>query len=180
MSTTTRAAMTTMAAAGRRARHRLAGRSERGAIGGAEGLLFGMLILVGGTLMIVSAWAVLDTRMALDAAAREYLRSYTEQTDLARARAAGDRAAIEVLRARGNNPAAVEITTVDENGFGPCALARVQLSSTVHWIHAPLVDALDGIGDSRIRVTHSELIDAHREVIPSAGYNPETTECARS
>jgi len=154
--------------------------SERGVVGGAEGLLFGMLILVGGTLMIVSAWAVLDRRMALDAAAREYLRSYTEQPDQMSAERAGRSAALQVLGARSTNTGNVSILVETTNGFGPCAMATVQLTSSVRWLKVPFMQS-DSAGDhTTITVTHDELIDAHREVIASAGYDPDATACARN
>lgn len=171
---------TAPAPAGGRVFGRLRMRGERGVVGGAEGLLFGVLILVAGTLVLVSAWAVLDRRTALDAAAREYLRSYTEQQDIVTAGTAGRAAAIEVLRARGTDPGAVDITTGTTNGFGPCATASVQLTSSVRWLHAPFIDSASGTGDTTVRVTHRELIDAHREVTPSADYDPDATLCAQN
>ena len=47
---------------------------------GVMGSLFGMLILVAGGLVLFNMWAIIHTRAALDAAARDYLRTYTEQS----------------------------------------------------------------------------------------------------
>lgn len=159
---------------------RIRRRSERGVVGGAEGLLFGVLILVAGTLVVLSSWAVLDRRIALDSAAREYLRSYTEQQDQASAEAAGRAAAITVLAARGTDPASVTITALTTNGFGPCAAAAVQLTSSVRWLRAPFLDGDTGTGVTSVQVTHRELIDAHREVTPSADHDPDATLCAQN
>jgi len=148
--------------------------SERGAVGGAEGLLFATLVLLGGTLVIVNCWALLDTRTALDAAARAYLRTYTEQSDPTTASVAGRSAVTEVLADRGTDPARVRIETSLPEGFGPCARVGVELVSEVEWIAVPQVA---GFGTSEVRVSHSELIDAHREVTPDDRYDRLTTAC---
>ena len=81
------------------ARRRATG--QAGMVAGGDGLLFGMLILIAGSLALVNVWAIIDTRAALDAAAREYLRTYTEQRDPAGAAAEAHRAARSVLDSRG-------------------------------------------------------------------------------
>ena len=55
--------------------------SERGAMAGLEGLLFGVLILLGGLTLIVNAWSVVDSKMTLDSASREFVRAYTDQNN---------------------------------------------------------------------------------------------------
>ncbi|MBO0732079.1 MAG: hypothetical protein J2P57_22655, partial [Acidimicrobiaceae bacterium] len=55
--------------------------SEEGFAGGAEGLLFGLLIFVAGTLLVANAWSVVETKLAADAAAREAARSYVGAPD---------------------------------------------------------------------------------------------------
>src|SRR4029079_720569 len=52
--------------------------TERGVVGGIEVLPFGFLIFVVGSLVIANAWAVIDARMAADAAARQAARAYVE------------------------------------------------------------------------------------------------------
>ncbi|MEI7887439.1 MAG: hypothetical protein WCJ04_08610 [Actinomycetes bacterium] len=150
-------------------------RNERGAVGGGEGVIFGMLILVAGTLVILNLWSVLNTRMALDAAASEYLRTYTEQQNFFQARVVGEAAARESLTQRGISPSRVAIQPTEPEGFGPCAQAEVQLSTQVPWIRVPFIG---GSGTTTVRVTQSELIDAHREVTPSANFLQFSTPCA--
>lgn len=154
---------------------RAARRSQVGAVGGAEGLLFGMLVLVAGSIVVVNLWAVIDTRAALDAAAREYLRTYTEQSDVVTARGRADQALAQVLRARGTEPARVRVATSLPNGFGPCALVQVEVSTSVSGVQAPFLDRL---GSVDVHVVHRELIDAHEEVTPDAAYDPLATDCA--
>ena len=74
---------------------------QAGMLAGSDGVLFGMLILLAGSLAILNVWAVIDTRAALDAAAREYLRTYTEQSSADAAATAGELAARRLLDERG-------------------------------------------------------------------------------
>lgn len=150
-------------------------RSERGAVGGAEGLLFGMLILVAGSIVVVNLWAIVDTRAALDAGAREYLRTFTERADRATAATQAQIALDDVLVARGTDPANVLVHVDTPNGFGPCALARLELTASVRGVRAPFLDAAMS---TEVRVEHHELIDAHREVTADASYDPTATACA--
>lgn len=147
---------------------------ERGAVGGLEALLFGFLILFGGVGLIVNTWAVVETRTALDAAAREYLRAYTEQADAAAAAGAGSDAALEVLRRRGTTWEGLVVTAPDPAWFGPCQRAEVTLSVQVREMRVPFIDAL---GPSTVRVTSSELIDAHREMSAGVRHDLDGTPC---
>lgn len=149
---------------------------ERGAVAGLEALLFSVLILVAGSVLLVNAWAVLDTRAALDAAAREFTRSFTEQTDTTTARHVATAAALNSLAHRGLDPDLVEITIGLPQGFGPCAVVQVTLQRRIAWLRAPFVGDLD---DTLVQVVHRELIDAHREVMASVDFDPRATECAR-
>jgi hypothetical protein len=137
------------------------GPGERGAVAGLEGLAFGVLVLLTGTLLIVNAWAVVDTRIALDAAAEEYLRAYTEAGDARAAAAAGEEAARSSLAARGV-ATPVLITAPDPAAFGPCTSAHVEIEATVPAARLPFVG---GLGTTHLHVRHDELVDAHREVV---------------
>lgn len=148
--------------------------SERGAVAGLEGLLFAVLILVGGMVLIVNAWSVIDSRTALDAAAREFVRTYTDQSDPTSARSQGDRAARSVLAARGSQLANLEIAVDEPNGFGPCSLVSVHISAVVPALKAPFIDMFTSM---KITATASELVDAHREMTADTSYDPEVTEC---
>jgi len=150
---------------------------ERGAVGGGEGVIFGMLILVAGTLVILNLWALLDTRMALDSAAAEYLRTYTEQQGFFQARYTADVALKDTLTQRGFSPDRVSIRVGEPQGFGPCAEVTVQLSTQVPWARVPFIG---GAGSTSVSVTQSELIDAHREVTNSANFAQFATPCATS
>lgn len=151
-------------------------RSERGAVAGLEGVMFGILVLVAGTVLVAHAWSVLETRRTLDGAAREYLRAYTEADSPAAARTAGQRALDDVVRGERNTRTAVTATLPDSTRFGPCEQATVSLSSVVPSVRLPFVGTVSSI---TVRVTHSEWIDAHREMTSGSAYDPERTPCAR-
>ena len=53
-------------------------RSDAGMAGGVEALPFGLLVFVVGALLTLNAWAVVDAKFAVDAAARQATRSYVE------------------------------------------------------------------------------------------------------
>jgi hypothetical protein len=150
-------------------------RGQSGALAGSDGLLFATLILLAGSLAVLNIWASIDTRAALDAAAREYLRSYTEQSSPDAARDAGERAARELLARRGSTLSSLRIIAPDPARFGPCQPTTVALEAVVPAARLPF---LDDLGARRIRVEHRELVDAHREVTNGHAHDPTTTPCA--
>lgn len=145
----------------RRPRHRRRAPGERGAVAGAEALALGMVVLLGGSLLLVHAWAILDTHMALDAAAREYLRAYTQADSPAAAEREARRALGDVLADREELAARVSVRPPDPSTFGPCSPARVELSASVPALELPYLGAVQ---DRTVTVRHVELIDAHREL----------------
>ena len=154
-----------------RARRR---RTERGAVG-AEALAFGALILVAGTLVFVNVWSVVETRLAVDAAAREYLRVYTGAGDHDGATRRAELAARVTLAARGTPLEGLRIDPPDPGSFGPCGEAAVVLTATVPAARLPFVGTL---ARTEVRVEHRELVDAHREVEPHANFDADATPCA--
>lgn len=149
--------------------HRARG-TESGQAAGIETIPFGILVFIGGLLLVVNVWAVVDTRAALDTAARDYLRAYTSSSTSALGRAAGREAALASMGARAHGRA-VEITAPDEP-FGPCRPATVELRLEVPAIRAPFIGS---IGTTAVTATETELVqpygDARDETIfatPSA------------
>jgi len=150
---------------------------ERGAVAGLEGVMFALLVLVTGTVLVSSAWSVLQVRRTLDGAAREYLRAYTEADGPTEATESGSRAARAVLE--GERPrrgaTAVSVDPPDQSRFGPCDPATVSLSEVIPAMRLPFVGST---GEVRVRVTHTELVDAHREMRTGSSYDRERTPCA--
>ena len=155
-------------------RRRRSSRSERGAVAGLEGVMLGVLVLVAGSVVVAHAWSVVQTRRTLDGAAREYLRSYTEADDPDAASAAGRRALDDVLNGEGSRRVDVVTRLPDPATFGPCARSTVSLSAVVPGVHLPFVGDL---ASTTVEVTHSELVDAHREMTSGRAYDIEGTPC---
>ena len=131
-------------------------RGERGVVGGIEVLPFGFLIFVVGALVIANAWAVIDARMAADAAAREAARAYVESRNVTAAEQAARQAAEDTIRGAGRNPAALRLSDNDPP-FERCERVEMEASYRVPALTLPFVG---GFGKG-LTVTgrHSEIID---------------------
>jgi hypothetical protein len=143
-------------------------RDERGQVGGIEVLAFGFLVLVSGTLLMVNAWAVVDAKFAVDAAAREGARAFVEVPDPGEAHATADRRAREALAAHGRDQServSVAISTPD--GFGRCRPVEVRVEYEVPALTLPFIG---GFGDSiTATATHVERVDPFRDGLPEGG-----------
>lgn len=148
---------------------------DRGQMGGIEALPFGVLVFVIGTLLVVNAWAVVDARMATDAAAREATRTFVEApvsdpTGAGRAEADAMAAGREALAAHGRDPgrASVRLTGLaspgGEPGYQRCA--RVTFTVTYE-VPALTLPWFGGYGDGfDVTSSHSELVDPFRDGVP--------------
>ena len=85
-------------------------RDESGQVAGIEVIPFGLLTFVVGTLLVANAWAVVDAKMAVSAAAREATRAYVETPPGADPLARAQAAAREALRGAGRDPDPVSYT----------------------------------------------------------------------
>lgn len=155
-----------IAAAGRR--------SERGALAGLDGLLVGVLVLLGGTVLVVNLWSVVTTRAALDSAAREYLRAWTAAASPQDARVESRRALQASLDGAGVAARDLEVIEAEPALFGPCATASVEVRAVVPAVHAPFLGTL---GELDLRVGGEELVPPNREVIPGALHDISSTAC---
>lgn len=134
-------------------------RDEGGAVGGLEVLPFGLLIFVVGILLVVNAWAVVDAKLAAEAAAREAARAYVEAPDAARASMAAREAADEAIAATGRDPDRLDLTD-DRPRFVRCAVVTVRTSYEVPALTLPFVG---GFGSGIVvRGEHREALDAFR------------------
>lgn len=149
--------------------------NQGGFVAGTESLAFGVLILVAGAILIVNAWSMVDSRLTLDAAAREYLRSYTEASDPLAATTQGRSALLRVIDGRAALVEGLSMQEPDPASFGPCAPALLELSVDVPSIRMPFVG---DFGSHQVNVRHVELINAHKQMSGGAGYKPEATACA--
>ncbi len=125
-------------------------------------LPFGFLVLVVGMLLMVNAWAVVDTRLAVSAAAREGARAAAETvTGVGDSSAAATAAATETMTSQGRGDdglRSVSITYPD--GYGRCGRVTVEVAYEVPALTLPWIG---GFGDGiDVVVTASELVDGYR------------------
>lgn len=135
----------------------------------------GVLAFFVTTLIIANAWAVVDTKLAVTAAAREAARAYVEAPDAATAGGAAERAAHAAMAGHRRDSSGLQ---VDLGGqpFERCARIVVTTSSDVPILALPSRAA----GSITVSATHSELVDAFRSGVDSG--DPEqgalVDECA--
>ncbi len=134
-------------------------RDESGQVAGIEAIPFGILVLVVGVLLVSNAWAVIDAKMAVAAAAREATRVYVEApagTDaLALARAAAD----EVIRGAGRDPTLLQLVP-ESAGLTRCRRVTFAASYQVPAVTLPWIGGYGGGFTTTAR--HSEIVDPYR------------------
>lgn len=138
---------------------------ERGAVGGLEAIPFGMLVFVAGTLLVANAWAVIDAKLAVDAAAREAARTFVESGGGASGEDAALAAAREAMDGHGRDAdgLALDITMPDGTGFRRCAPVVVRASYEVPAVPIPWIG---GFGHGiDVAARHSERVDPFRDGI---------------
>lgn len=138
-------------------------RGDEGFAAGFEGLLFGVLLFVAGTLLIAYAWGVLDTKTATGEAARQAVRTYVEAPTAASAAPAADEAAAAALSGYGRNPARARVTFLSGQ-FARCDRVTIAVTYPAPLLELPFVGAL-GRAQS-VRSEHSELVDPFRSGLP--------------
>ena len=138
---------------------------ESGAIGGLEGLAFGVLLFAFGTLMVVNAWAVVDGKMVASAAAREATRSFVESADERAATIAAENAALRVANSRREAHTSVEVTPLSNAGFGRCESVTATVRIDVPRVSLPLIGGVGGVFP--VSSSHTEVIDPYRSGLTS-------------
>jgi hypothetical protein len=152
---------------GSRSRPRLDWSDDSGQVGGVEVLPFSILVFVLGTLLVTSAWAVVDVKLAVDAASREGARAYVEAPDPSSASVDAGRAARDVIAAQGRDPAAVMLELPPSGSFVRCNQITVTASYPVPAISLPII----GTHGEAFHVTasHSEIVDPYRSGVGGPG-----------
>jgi hypothetical protein len=146
-----------------------AGHEEAGFIGGLWGFIFGLLLFVVGTLMVARAWAVVDTKFAVDAAARQAVRTYVEAPGAAVAGPQAQEAADTSLAGYGRLPSEARVQVV-AGEFARCSRVTISVSYPSPWVELPWLGRVGTAG--RVRAVHSELVDPFRAGLPG------TSTCA--
>lgn len=130
-----------------------------------------------GALLIANAWAVIDAKLAVDAAARQATRSYVEaRVDTTAGSPGAERDAVAAgmaaLQAHGRDPgaAAIGLSALEgvggQAGFTRCARATFTATYEVPALTIPWIG---GFGDGIDVVSrHSELVDPYRSGVPGS------------
>lgn len=129
--------------------------SEGGFAGGAEGLIFGFLFFVLGTLFIATAWGVLDTKLAASAAARQAARAYVRAPNAASAASRAQADADAALAGYGRDPASA-VVRLSRGHFGRCQRVTIEVSYPSPLVYLPLLSRVGYAGE--VSATHSELV----------------------
>jgi len=138
---------------------------ERGAIGGLEGLAFGILLFAFGTLMVVNAWAVVDGKMTVGAAAREATRTFVEAPNEQQAIVSANDAAQTVVNGRHDAHTAVQITPLGNGGYGRCEKVTATVRIDIPRVSLPLIGGTGGTFP--VSASHTEVIDPYRSGLGS-------------
>lgn len=147
-------------------------RSDAGQVGGIEALPFGVLVFVIGALLVANCWAVIDAKIAVDAAARQATRHYVEGDAGADPEQSAVEAGLATMAAHGRDPAQAQIVLAGldgshgQQGFTRCARATFTASYRVPALTIPWIG---GFGDGiDVSSSHSELVDPFRSGVPGS------------
>ena len=150
--------------AGTRLSEKARSHDEAGFVGGFEGLLFGLLLFVVGTMLVANAWAVIDTKAAADDAARQAARTYVEAPSEVLAADDAQQAAGNALMGFGRDPSRAGVSVTAGGGFGRCQRITVTVTYPSPLLELPWIGRVGSA--ERVRASHSELVDPYRTGLP--------------
>ena len=138
-------------------------RDQAGFVAGAEALIFGVLVFVIGTLIVVNAWGVIDAKFATAAAAREATRAVVESTPGSDLQATAEAVARATLDGHGRTGAEATVTPVGAATLARCAEVGYEVE-----IRVPAIAFVGSVslGDFRVTSRHYELVDPYRSGLP--------------
>lgn len=125
---------------------------ETGAIGGVEGMAFGVLVFVFGTLLFATAWGVMDAKLATGAAAREAARAFVEAANEGQAMTSASDAADSTMNGYGRPVHELHIS----GAFARCQPVEVVVSTRVPKIAIPAL---------RVEAGRYTVVGRHREIV---------------
>lgn len=139
---------------------------------GIEVIPFGLLTFVVGALLVANAWAVIDAKMAVSAAAREAVRAFVEAPDAGQAETLARAAAESAIAGFGRDPENLVLTPL-EGEFARCETVRYEASYQVPAVRVPWVGGFGSGFTATAR--HAEVVDPYRTGVPSGGGGCVTT-----
>jgi hypothetical protein len=142
-------------------------RRDQSGQAGMEVIPFGLLTFVVGVLLVANAWAVIDAKMAVSAAAREATRAFVEAPVDGDPLALADAAARSAIAGAGRDPGQLVLTPL-EAVFARCETVRFEASYQIPAVKVPWVG---GYGNGfTATARHAEVVDPYRTGVPrSAG-----------
>lgn len=138
-------------------------RDESGQVASIEVLPFGILTFVVGTLLIANAWAVIDAKMAVSAAAREATRAFVEAPVDEDPFVLAEAAAEAAIEGAGRNPKDMVLTRLEAE-FARCETVRYQASYQIPAISLPWIGGFGSGFTATAR--HAEVVDPYRTGVP--------------
>lgn len=133
---------------------------------GIEVLPFGILTFVVGALIVANAWAVIDAKIAVSAAAREATRAYVEAPVDGDPLAAADAAARSAIEGAGRDPAQLVLTPLEAT-FARCETVRFEASYQIPAVRVPWIGGFGSGFTATAR--HAEVVDPYRTGVPRTG-----------
>jgi hypothetical protein len=130
---------------------------------GIEVLPFGILTFVVGALLVANAWAVIDAKIAVSAAAREATRAYVEAPVDGDPLAAADAAARSAIDGAGRDPAQLVLTPLEAT-FARCETVRFEASYQIPAVQVPWIGGFGSGFTATAR--HAEVVDPYRSGVP--------------
>lgn len=137
-----------------------------------EVIPFGVLTFVVGVLLVANAWAVIDAKMAVSAAAREATRAFVEAPVGGDPMGLADAAARSAIAGAGRDPAKLTLTPL-EAVFERCETVQYEASYRVPAVQVPWVGGFGAGFTATAR--HAEVVDPYRSGLP-----PTVNGCATS
>ena len=129
---------------------------QGGFAGGIEVIPFAVLVFVLATVLMVNAWAVVDAKLAVEAAAREATRTYVETRAVAQAESASTEAARRAFESTGRSAVGLHIRhTATEHVR--CSSVQFEVSYVVRAVRLPIIHGLSH--DITVVGRHREIID---------------------
>lgn len=146
---------------------------EQGQVGGIEGVVFGVLVFVFGTLVVANAWGVIDAKLAAGSAAREATRAFVESksgsTNAALAEA--EAAARDAIQGYGRDPDRL-VLVPEAAQLQRCARVSVRVEYPVPLLTIPLLGRY-GQGFTAVGRS-SEIVDPFRSGVPGRDTCPDS------
>jgi len=128
-----------------------------------EVIPFGLLTFVVGALVVANAWAVIDAKMAVSAAAREATRAFVEAPVDGDPLALADAAARSAIAAAGRDPAKLTLTPLEAE-FARCETVRYEASYRIPAVQVPWIGGFGAGFTATAR--HAEVVDPYRSGLP--------------